>query len=161
MLLPKPVHTYNSVDHDGSVTYGGYSNQIVVDEHYTIRVPNNLSLDSVAPLLCAGITIYSPKQYFGLNKPGPHLGVVGLGCLGGIAVKFGKAFGMKVTVISTSHNKEKEAIKRLGTDAFLVSHNEEQMKVLRTDKHCIFFLDCILTVSSLNIIFDYRQQSVA
>ena len=143
---PKPVYTYNSVDHDGSVTYGGYSNQIVVDEHYAIRVPHNLPLDSAAPLLCAGITVYSPMQYFGLNRPGLHLGVVGLGGLGHIAVKFGKAFGMKVTVISTSSNKKKEAIERLGTDAFLVSHNEEQMKVPRTDKHCIFFLDCILTV---------------
>lgn len=127
---PKPVYTYGSIGHDaGYATYGGYSNKIVVDEHFVIRVPDNLPLDAAAPLLCAGITVYSPMQYFGLNRPGLHIGVVGLGGLGHVAVKFGKAFGMKVTVISTSPSKEKEAISQLGADAFLISRNEEQMKV--------------------------------
>lgn len=88
-----------------------------------------MPLDKGAPLLCAGITVYSPLKEHGLDVPGKHLGVVGLGGLGHVAVKFGKAFGMKVTVISTSPKKEKEAIERLGADAFLVSSNAGQMQV--------------------------------
>ncbi|KAL6012670.1 hypothetical protein ACLOJK_003159 [Asimina triloba] len=125
---PKQILTYNSIDHDGTRTYGGYSNTLVVNHHFALRVPENLPLDGVAPLFCAGITVYSPMMYFGLNKPGLHLGVVGLGGLGHVGVKFGKAFGMKVTVISTSPSKEKEAIEQLGADAFLVSRDEKQMQ---------------------------------
>lgn len=80
---------------------------MVVDEHFVIRWPESLPLDCGAPLLCAGITTYSPLKYFGLNKPGMHIGVVGLGH---VALKFVKAFGAKVTVISTSPSKMKEAI---------------------------------------------------
>lgn len=126
---PGMILTYNSIDKDGSVTYGGYSNMIVVDEKFVLKFPENLPLDKGAPLLCAGITVYSPMKYHGLNEPGKHLGVVGLGGLGHVAVKFGKAFGLKVTVISTSASKEKEAIERLGADAFLISKNPEQMQV--------------------------------
>ncbi|XP_020102624.1 probable cinnamyl alcohol dehydrogenase 5 [Ananas comosus] len=125
---PGMILTYNSIDKDGSVTYGGYSNMIVVNEKFVIKFPENLPLDKGAPLLCAGITVYSPMKYHGLNEPGKHLGVVGLGGLGHVAVKFGKAFGLKVTVISTSASKEKEAIERLGADAFLISKNPEQMQ---------------------------------
>ncbi|GFP96221.1 8-hydroxygeraniol dehydrogenase, partial [Phtheirospermum japonicum] len=81
-----------------------------------------------APLLCAGITTYSPLRYFGLDKPGLHVGVVGLGGLGHVAVKFAKAFGTKVTVVSTSLSKKKEAIEKLGADEFLVSSDQEQMQ---------------------------------
>jgi len=88
-----------------------------------------LPLERVAPLMCAGITVYSPMKYFGLNEPGKHLGVVGLGGLGHMAVKFGKAFGMRVTVISSSPSKEKEAMELLGADSFLVSSVPEQMQV--------------------------------
>lgn len=87
-----------------------------------------MPLDKGAPLLCAGITVYSPMKNFGLNVPGKHLGVVGLEGLGHVAVKFGKAFGMKVTVISSSPSKEKEAVERLGADSFLVSSNPEKMQ---------------------------------
>ncbi|KAJ6825444.1 8-hydroxygeraniol dehydrogenase-like [Iris pallida] len=125
---PKLIFTYNSRDADGTRTQGGYSDTIVVNEHFVVRYPENLPLDKGAPLLCAGITVYSPMKQFGLNQPGMHLGVVGLGGLGHVAVKFGKAFGMRVTVISTSPKKEKEAIEQLGADAFLVSSNPEQMK---------------------------------
>ncbi|XP_039117649.1 probable mannitol dehydrogenase 1 [Dioscorea cayenensis subsp. rotundata] len=125
---PKIIFTYGSVYHDGTRTYGGYSNMIVVNEHFVIRFPENMPLDKSAPLLCAGITVYSPMKTFGLNEPGKHLGVVGLGGLGHVAVKFGKAFGMKVTVISSSPNKEKEAIEMLGADAFLLSSNPEKMQ---------------------------------
>ncbi|KAK9713195.1 hypothetical protein RND81_06G010600 [Saponaria officinalis] len=87
-----------------------------------------MPLDSTAPLLCAGITVYSPLKYFGLDKPGLHVGVVGLGGLGHMAVKFAKAFGAKVTVISTSIGKKDEAITRLGADSFLISRDPEQMQ---------------------------------
>ncbi|XP_008785257.3 8-hydroxygeraniol dehydrogenase-like [Phoenix dactylifera] len=125
---PKTILTYSNIYHDGTVTYGGYSDRIVVEEHYVVRFPDGLPKDAGAPLLCAGITVYSPMRYYGLAEPGTHLGVVGLGGLGHLAVKFAKAFGAKVTVISTSPSKEKEAIEHLGADAFLVSRNAEQMK---------------------------------
>ncbi|GLU13349.1 hypothetical protein SLE2022_299870 [Rubroshorea leprosula] len=87
-----------------------------------------LPLDAAAPLLCAGITVYSPLRYYGLDKPGLHVGVVGLGGLGHVAVKFAKAMGAKVTVISTSPNKKKEAIEKLGADAFLVSREKDELQ---------------------------------
>lgn len=96
-----------------------------------MRFPDNLSPEGGAPLLCAGITVYSPMKHFGLTQPGMHLGVVGLGGLGHVAVKFAKAFGMKVTVISTSLAKKNAALAELGADSFLVSHDSEQMQVIR------------------------------
>lgn len=107
---------------------------MVFDEHFVLCCPKNL-LKDVAPLLYAGITTYSPLRYFGLDKPGMHIGVVGLGGLGHMAVKFAKAFGTKVTVISTSANKKKEAIERLGADSFLISRDPEQMKVNMTTRY--------------------------
>lgn len=125
---PKSILTYNSDYHDGTKTYGGYSNKLVVDEHFGISFPDNLPLDAAAPLLCAGITVYSSMKYYGLSEPGMHLGIVGLGGLGHVAVKFAKALGMKVTVISTSIGKKKEATEVLGADEFLVSRDPEQMQ---------------------------------
>ncbi|XP_043698639.1 probable mannitol dehydrogenase [Telopea speciosissima] len=126
---PKAETTYTMFDFGtGKKNYGGYSDFYVVNEHFVVRFPENLPLDAGAPLLCAGITIYSPMKYYGLDKSGMHLGVVGLGGLGHVAVKFAKALGMKVTVISTSPSKEKEAIDRLGADSFLVSKDSDQMK---------------------------------
>ncbi|PKI61467.1 hypothetical protein CRG98_018150 [Punica granatum] len=101
---------------------------MVVDEHFVVAIPDNLPLDGAAPLLCAGITVYSPLKFFGLDKPGLHLGVVGLGGLGHTAVKFAKAMGLKVTVISTSPGKKQEAVEHLGADSFLVSCDQEQMQ---------------------------------
>lgn len=126
---PKFVPTSNGIGSDGKPTYGGFSNLLVANERYVVRLPNNLPLEKIVPLLCAGVTVYTPMKYHGLNVPGKHLGVVGLGGLGHVAVKFGKAHGMKVTVISTSPSKEKEAIEQLGADAFLVSRDPDQMKV--------------------------------
>ena len=123
------IFTYNSVDRDGTVTYGGYSSSVVVHERFVVRFPDAMPLDQGAPLLCAGITVYSPMKYHGLNVPGKHVGVLGLGGLGHVAVKFAKAFGMKVTVISTSPAKKQEALERLGADAFIVSTNADEMKV--------------------------------
>ncbi|XP_038999935.1 probable mannitol dehydrogenase [Hibiscus syriacus] len=94
---------------------------MVADEHFIVRIPEKLPLDAAAPLLCAGVTVYSPLRYYGLDKPGLHIGVVGLGGLGHVAVKFAKAMGAKVTVISTSSSKKKEALENLGADSFLVS----------------------------------------
>nr|AGY96956.1 mannitol dehydrogenase 1 [Vitis vinifera] len=125
---PKMVFTYSAPYHDGTTTYGGYSDVMVAEERYVVRIPDNLPLDAGAPLLCAGITVYSPLQHFGLTKPGMHIGVVGLGGLGHVAVKFAKGFGVKVTVISTSPSKKKEAIEHLGADYFLVSREPDQMQ---------------------------------
>ncbi|KAK4841011.1 hypothetical protein QYF36_023815 [Acer negundo] len=125
---PQMIFTYNSFSSDGTKTYGGYSDIIVVDQNYVLRIPDNMPLDAGAPLLCAGITVYSPMVYYGMNQPGKHLGVAGLGGLGHVAVKIGKAFGLKVTVISTSPKKESEAIDRLGADSFLVSTDPAKFK---------------------------------
>lgn len=134
---PKTILTYSNIYHDGTVTYGGYSDKIVVEERYVLRFPDSLPMAAGAPLLCAGITVYSPLKYYGLTAPGTHLGVVGLGGLGHLAVKFAKAFGAKVTVISTSPSKQKEAIEHLGADAFLVSRDDEQMKAAARTMHGI------------------------
>ena len=126
---PKMVFTCNNMNLDGMKTYGGYSdNLVVVDYRYVLRFPDNLPLDSRAPFLC-GITMYSPMKYYGMTEPGKHLGVAGLGGLGYVAVRLGKAFGLKVTVISSSPKKESEAISKLGADAFLVSSDPEKVKV--------------------------------
>ncbi len=92
-------------------------------------MPENLPLDAAAPLLCAGITVYSPMRYFGMDMKGTNFGLVGLGGLGHMAVKFAKAFGMKVTVFSTSPHKEKEARELLGADEFIISKDLDRMKV--------------------------------
>uniref|UniRef100_A0A0E0ERY6 cinnamyl-alcohol dehydrogenase n=1 Tax=Oryza meridionalis TaxID=40149 RepID=A0A0E0ERY6_9ORYZ len=124
---PTMVITSNGKDHGGAATQGGFSDAIVVNEHYVLRVPAGLPLDGAAPLLCAGVTVYSPMVIHGLNAPGKHVGVVGLGGLGHVAVKFAKAFGMRVTVISTSPGKRREALEHLGADEFLVSRDAGQM----------------------------------
>lgn len=95
-----------------------------------MHIPVNLAMDAVAPLLCAGITVFTPMKDNNLVESSPKkIGVVGLGGLGHVAVKFGKAFGHHVTVISTSPSKEKEAKERLGADNFILSTNDEQMQV--------------------------------
>ncbi|XP_047976494.1 8-hydroxygeraniol dehydrogenase-like [Salvia hispanica] len=119
---PDLVLTYNSLlPGSAFVTYGGYSDVMAADEDFLVRWPDSLPMDKGAPLLCAGITTYSPLRYFELDQPGQKLGVVGLGGLGHVAVKLAKAFGLRVTVVSTSSGKRDEALGRLGADAFLVS----------------------------------------
>ncbi|KAM1125912.1 hypothetical protein ACFX11_041359 [Malus domestica] len=127
---PQVIYTYNSHhhDHDRTKTYGGYSDMIVVHHRYVLRFPDNLPPDAGAPLLSAGITAYSPMKYYGMTEPGKHLGVAGLGGLGHITVKIGKAFGLKVTVISSSPAKEDEAIKTLGADSFLLLSDPAKLK---------------------------------
>ncbi|XP_056176464.1 probable mannitol dehydrogenase [Syzygium oleosum] len=144
---PKLVSTYGAKYHDGTTTYGGYSDIMVSNEHFVVKIPDNFPLDGVAPLLCAGITVYSPLKYYGLDKAGMHLGVVGLGGLGHMAVNFAKAMGLKVTIISSSPNKKKEAMNHLGADGFLVSHNTEEMQ------SAIGIMDGIIdTVSAVHAI---------
>ena len=124
------VGTYNAYERDGTTpTYGGYSSQIVVHEDFVLRVPGNLDQKAVAPLLCAGITTYSPLRHWKVGK-GHKLGVLGLGGLGHMAVKFGAAFGAEVTMLSTSPSKEADA-KRLGAHKFVLTSDKAKVKSIR------------------------------
>ncbi len=126
-FCPNLTLTFNSPDkHLGGVTYGGYSDSVVVDERFVLRVPDNLDLAGVAPLLCAGITTYSPLRHHGVTK-GKKVGVVGLGGLGHMGVKFAHAFGAHVVVFTTSPDKKEDAL-RLGADEVVVSRNPDEMQ---------------------------------
>jgi alcohol dehydrogenase (NADP+) len=141
-FCPSMILTYNSPDkHLGGVTYGGYSESIVVDEHFVLRVPSNLDLAGAAPLLCAGITTYSPMRHWGVSA-GKKVGVVGLGGLGHKGVKFAHAFGAHVVVFTTSPRK-KDAALGLGADEVVVSRNADEMK-----KHAGSFDFILDTVSA-------------
>lgn len=122
--------TYNAMSRDGqNPTYGGYSNTIVVKEEFVLHLSENVDLAATAPLLCAGITTYSPLRHWNVGK-GHKLAVLGLGGLGHMAVKFGVAFGAEVTVLSTSPGKEADA-KKLGAHKFVVTTDEAQVKAAR------------------------------
>ncbi|KAJ0026039.1 hypothetical protein Pint_09332 [Pistacia integerrima] len=144
---------YNGIFWDGSITYGGYSEMLVADHRFVVHLPENLSMAAVAPLLCAGITVFTPlKDNNLIESPGKKIGVVGLGGLGHVAIKFGKAFGHHVTVISTSPSKEKEAREVLGADDFIVSTNDEQMKA--GTRTLDFILDTVAAKHSLGPILE-------
>ena len=146
-FCPNLTLTYNFPDkHLGGVTYGGYSDGIVVDEHFVLRVPSNLDPAGAAPLLCAGITTYSPMRRRGVGK-GKKVGVVGLGGLGHMAVKFAHAFGARVVVFTTSPNKKEDAL-RLGADAVVVSRNADEMK--RHAGSFDFILDAVSADHDIN-----------
>jgi uncharacterized zinc-type alcohol dehydrogenase-like protein len=146
-FCPNMILTYNGPDkYLGGVTYGGYSNSIVVDEQFVLRVPSNLELAAAAPLLCAGITTYSPMRHWNVSK-GQKVGVVGLGGLGHMAVKFAHAFGAHVVVFTTSPNKKDDAL-RLGADEVVISRNADEMK-----KHAYsfdFILDAVAADHDIN-----------
>jgi alcohol dehydrogenase (NADP+) len=146
-FCPNMILTFNSPDkHLGGFTYGGYSGSIVVDERFVLRIPSNLNLAGTAPLLCAGITTYSPMHHWGVTK-GKKVGVVGLGGLGHMAVKFAHALGAHVVVFTTSPNKKEDAI-RLGADEVVVSRNGDEMK-----KHAgsfDFILDAVSADHDIN-----------
>ena len=146
-FCPSLVLTYNGPDkYLGGVTYGGYSNSIVVDEHFVLSVPGNLELAGAGPLLCAGITTYSPMRHWGVSK-GKKVGVVGLGGLGHMAVKFAHAFGAHTVVFTTSPNKKDDAL-RLGADEVVVSRNADEMQ-----KHAgsfDFILDAVAADHDIN-----------
>lgn len=140
---PNFTLTYGSPDkHLGGVTLGGYSGQIVVDQDFVLNIPENLDPAGVAPLLCAGITTYSPMRHWNIG-PGKKVGVVGLGGLGHMAVKFADAFGAEVVVFTTSPEKKEDAM-RLGADEVVVSTNPDEM-----EKHIGTF-DFILDAVSAN-----------
>jgi uncharacterized zinc-type alcohol dehydrogenase-like protein len=125
-FCPNATFTYNAPDkHLGGVTYGGYSDSIVVNERFVLRVPANLDLAGAAPLLCAGITTYSPMRHWGVTK-GKKVGVVGLGGLGHMAVKLAHALGAHTVVFTTSPHKKDDAL-RLGADEVVISRNADEM----------------------------------
>lgn len=142
------VGTYNSLENDGvTPTYGGYSNEIVVHEDFVLRVPTNLPLEAVAPLLCAGITTYSPLRHWNIGK-GHKVGVLGLGGLGHMAVKFASAFGAEVTMLSTSPSKEADA-KRLGAQKFALTTDAGKVKSLKG--YFDFIIDTVSAEHDYNV----------
>ena len=146
-FCPNMTLTYNGPDkHLGGVTYGGYSDSVVVDERFVLRVPSNLDLAGAAPLLCAGITTYSPLRHWGVTK-GRKVGVVGLGGLGHMGVKIAHALGAHVVAFTTSPRKVENAL-RLGADEVVVSRDASQMQ-----KHAgsfNFILDCVSADHDVN-----------
>jgi alcohol dehydrogenase (NADP+) len=121
------VGTYNGPDkHLGGHTFGGYSKKVVVDEHFVLKVPSNLDLAAVAPLLCAGITTWSPLRHWNVGK-GSKVAVVGLGGLGHMAIKLAKGLGAEVTLFSRTPDKKKDALE-LGADGIIISTDNDQMK---------------------------------
>lgn len=140
--------TYDALEADGKTpTYGGYSNKIVVDENYTLRIPNNLPLDRSAPLLCAGITLYSPLVHWKVGS-GKKVAIVGLGGLGHIGVKIAHALGAEVTVLSHSFEKEKDG-KILGADKFYSTSDPSTFKNLRG------YFDVI--INTVSAVLDFNK----
>ncbi|MFJ2827791.1 NAD(P)-dependent alcohol dehydrogenase [Streptomyces sp. NPDC087263] len=122
------IQTYNAIGVDGTPTYGGYSTHIVVDENYTVRVPDGISLDEAAPLLCAGITTYSPLKHWNAG-PGKKVAVLGLGGLGHMGVKIAHALGAEVTVLSQSLRKKDDGLK-LGADHYYATSDSKTFEEL-------------------------------
>ncbi len=149
-----PLFTYNSKDKKGNVTRGGYSSHIVVDENYVLRIPDGLSPDRAAPLLCAGITTYSPLKHWKVGR-GHRLGVVGLGGLGHMAVKFGESFGADVTVFSTSPVKRKEA-RFLGARHFVLTNDPSEMAAQESSLD--FILDTVSAVHNVDALLNLLRR---
>lgn len=148
------VLTYNGVEADMQTpTYGGYSTHIVIDEGYALTIPPGLPLDIAAPLLCAGITLYSPLRYWQAG-PGTRVGIMGLGGLGHMGVKIAHAMGAEVTLISHSPGKEEDA-RRLGADNFILSSDVKAMKAARNS------LDLIVNTVSADIELDRYMSLIA
>ncbi|MBZ0165500.1 MAG: NAD(P)-dependent alcohol dehydrogenase [Candidatus Omnitrophica bacterium] len=150
-----PTFTYNAEDRTTKEnTYGGYSQRIVVDEHFVLKVPENLDLAATAPLLCAGITTYSPLKRFKVG-PGQKVGIVGLGGLGHMGVKFAHALGAHVAVFSRSASKEADA-KKLGADEIIISTDEAEM-----NKHMgrfDFILDTVSADHDINVYLNLLKR---
>jgi uncharacterized zinc-type alcohol dehydrogenase-like protein len=138
--------TYNSEDKHGGTTYGGYSKSIVVDHDFVLRLSNKLDLAASAPLLCAGITTYSPLRHWKVGK-GQKVGIVGLGGLGHMGVKFANSFGAQVALFTTSPNKTADA-KKLGAHEVILSKNEDEME--KHAKSFDFILDTVSAPHDLN-----------
>jgi uncharacterized zinc-type alcohol dehydrogenase-like protein len=141
------VFTYNSPDeHTGGVTYGGYSTAVVVDENFVLRVRDGVDQAATAPLLCAGITTYSPLRHWKIGK-GQTVGVVGLGGLGHMAVKFANAFGAHVILFTTSANKTEDA-RKLGAHEVVISKDEDAMN--KRARTCDFIIDTVSAKHNLD-----------
>jgi uncharacterized zinc-type alcohol dehydrogenase-like protein len=145
--LEGSTQTYNSIDRSGVPTYGGYSNTIVVREEFVLHISEKLNLAATAPLLCAGITTYSPLRFWKVGK-GHKLAILGLGGLGHMGVKWGVAFGADVTVLSTSPSKEKAA-KELGAHHFVVTSDEKQLNAVKGSFD--FILDTVSAEHDMNM----------
>lgn len=144
---PGMTGTYDSPDkYLGTQTYGGYSERIVVDENYVLRIPDNLDLAATAPLLCAGITTYSPLRHWNVG-PGKKVGIVGIGGLGHMGIKIAKAMGAHVVAFTTSESKFAEA-QRLGADEVVLSKDADQMAAYRGKLH--FILDAVSAEHDIN-----------
>ena len=144
---PGNTGTYNSPDkYLGTQTYGGYSENVVVDENYVLHIPENLDLAATAPLLCAGITTYSPLHHWKVG-PGKKVGIVGIGGLGHMGIKIAKAMGAHVVAFTTSESKFAEA-KRLGADEVVLSKDEAQMAAYKGKLH--FILDAVSADHDIN-----------
>ncbi|CAN1134486.1 Probable cinnamyl alcohol dehydrogenase [Linum perenne] len=124
----KKIWSYNDVYTDGNPTQGGFAESMVVDQKFVVKIPEGMSPEQAAPLLCAGVTIYSPLNHFGLKKSGLRGGILGLGGVGHMGVKIAKAMGHHVTVISSSDKKKVEALDHLGADNYLVSSDSATME---------------------------------
>ncbi len=154
-FCPSPTFTYNFPDkHLGGVTYGGYSDSIVIDERFVLRVPSNLNLAGAAPLLCAGITTYSPMRHWGVTK-GKKVGVVGLGGLGHMGVKIAHALGAHVVVFTTSPNKKDDAL-RLGADEVVISKHADEMQ--RHAGSFDFILDAVSADHDINVFINLLRR---
>ncbi|MGM0881409.1 MAG: NAD(P)-dependent alcohol dehydrogenase [Bacillota bacterium] len=140
------VLSYNSLDYDGNLTYGGYSQKIVVKEEFVVRIPDSLDLDVASPLLCAGITTYSPLKKWNAG-PGKKVAIVGMGGLGHLAVQYAHAMGAEVTVLSQSMNKESEALE-LGADHYFATSDPATFTKLASR------FDLILNTVSANLDVD-------
>ena len=143
--------TYNSVDADGSTTQGGYSDQIVVREKFVLKLPSNLKMEEAAPLLCAGITTYSPLRHWKIGK-NHKVGIIGLGGLGHMAVKFARSLGAHTVVFTTSLSKKDDALK-MGAHEVVYSKNPDEFK-----SHINSFDFILDTVSAPHNLADYMQQ---
>jgi uncharacterized zinc-type alcohol dehydrogenase-like protein len=142
-----PTLTYNAVERDGkNRTQGGYSNKIIVDENYVLRIPENIPMNSAAPLLCAGITMYSPLMHWKAG-PGKKVGIIGLGGLGHMGVKIAHALGAEVIVLSHSFRKQEEG-KRMGADNFYTTSDPETFKRLKG------YFDLIINTLAVEIDWD-------
>eukprot|EP01055_Gregarina_sp_Pseudo9_P001612 Gregarina_sp_Pseudo_9__1611@NODE_2086_length_1158_cov_59_409294_g1849_i1_p1_GENE_NODE_2086_length_1158_cov_59_409294_g1849_i1NODE_2086_length_1158_cov_59_409294_g1849_i1_p1_ORF_typecomplete_len321_score12_99ADH_N/PF08240_12/5_7e29ADH_zinc_N/PF00107_26/2_2e17Glu_dehyd_C/PF16912_5/8_8e12AlaDh_PNT_C/PF01262_21/1_3e052Hacid_dh_C/PF02826_19/1_9e05AdoHcyase_NAD/PF00670_21/0_0001GFO_IDH_MocA/PF01408_22/7_5e03GFO_IDH_MocA/PF01408_22/0_00081NAD_binding_2/PF03446_15/0_00038Shikimate_DH/PF01488_20/0_0015NA len=135
-FCPQVVRTYGHTMPDGELTFGGYGKQLVCEEKFVLNIPDEIPLESAAPMLCAGITTYSPAKKLNWQKGGMNIGVVGLGGLGHMAVQWAKAMNNTVTLISRNKDKAQEATK-LGVDNFLVSSDEEALKAAASTLHHI------------------------
>lgn len=151
--LPGNTQTYGSIDKDGTVTQGGYSSDVVVNEDFVVRIPDGLALDAAAPLLCAGITTYSPLRHWGAG-PGKQVAVVGLGGLGHMAVKLAHALGAEVTVLSQSLRKQEDGL-RMGADHYYATSDPATYKQLRNR------FDLIINTVSAKIDVDALLGTVA